>query len=440
VRKIWNVLSFRQRLLLPVALMILSAVASGAVALFVFSPDHFEYENEQESGSVRAVARALNGDLEASRNPEQTLAAFGKGLGDAEAIRYLPAGTREPVPPLRGKGSRVPAWFVSNLTIPDLAKSYPVNIGPAHAGDIAIVPDPSADIWEKWVGFVAILSTGSLPMLLAAFGAHLIAGRSIVPMERLGAGLVRMREGDYHTVIPLVGPPEIRQFCREANRLAATLRDLSRDNRDLLRRLVSLQDDERRHMARELHDEMGPLLFAIRANAAAIADEAAGVGRPVQGHRRRGRSPAAGQQADPAGLEPALSHRTRAPRKSRGAVARRRAAGSRPTHPTPDRTSSGHSRRAAVADGLSRCPGRRHQRASSCRRIDDGCHGENYDVVIEIADDGRRTPDIKFGRGLTGMSERVRALAGNFQLAREDERTIVRCSLPIPANADVRGT
>jgi two-component system sensor histidine kinase UhpB len=106
------------RLLLPIALMILSALASGAVALLVFSPDQFEYENEQESGSARAVARALNGALEASRNPEQTLeAAFGKGLGDAEAIRYLPAGTREPVPPLRGKGSSVPAWFVSNLTM-----------------------------------------------------------------------------------------------------------------------------------------------------------------------------------------------------------------------------------------------------------------------------------------------------------------------------------
>jgi hypothetical protein len=75
------------------------------------------YENEQESGSARAVARALNGVLEASRNPEQTLDAFGKGLGDAEAIRYLPAGTREPVLPLRGKGSSVPAWFVSNLTM-----------------------------------------------------------------------------------------------------------------------------------------------------------------------------------------------------------------------------------------------------------------------------------------------------------------------------------
>ena len=87
MHKMWNGLSFRQRLLLPIALMILSALVSGAVALLVFSPDQFEYENEQESGSARAVARALNGALEASLNPEQTLVAFGMGLGNAESIR-----------------------------------------------------------------------------------------------------------------------------------------------------------------------------------------------------------------------------------------------------------------------------------------------------------------------------------------------------------------
>jgi signal transduction histidine kinase len=65
---------------------------------------------------------------------------------------------------------------------------------------------------------------------------------------------------------------------------------------------------------------------------------------------------------------------------------------------------------------------------------------EGNDVLIEIADDGRRTPNIKFGRGLTGMSERVRALDGKLKFAREDERTIVRCSLPIPEDADVRRT
>jgi two-component system sensor histidine kinase UhpB len=60
-------------------------------------------------------------------------------------------------------------------------------------------------------------------------------------------------------------------------------------------------------------------------------------------------------------------------------------------------------------------------------------------VLIEIADDGRKTPEITLGRGLTGMCERVRAPDGKLQFAREDERTIVRCSLPMPDDSDVRG-
>jgi two-component system, NarL family, sensor histidine kinase UhpB len=65
---------------------------------------------------------------------------------------------------------------------------------------------------------------------------------------------------------------------------------------------------------------------------------------------------------------------------------------------------------------------------------------EGDNLLIEIADDVRKTPGMKFGRGLTGMSEPVRALDGKLQFAREDERTIVRCTLPIGHKADVRGT
>src|SRR5207344_401858 len=63
-----------------------------------------------------------------------------------------------------------------------------------------------------------------------------------------------------------------RKSSLEANELARTLRRLSQDNRGLLRRIVSLQDDERRDMARELHDELGPLLFGIRANTVALLE------------------------------------------------------------------------------------------------------------------------------------------------------------------------
>ena len=70
-----------------------------------------------------------------------------------------------------------------------------------------------------------------------------------------------MRKGNYEHLIPATGPPEIRRSAEEANELRSTLKRLSQNNRSLLHRFVSLQDNERRDMARELHDELGR--FAI---------------------------------------------------------------------------------------------------------------------------------------------------------------------------------
>ncbi|GAA0005890.1 histidine kinase [Bradyrhizobium diazoefficiens] len=439
MRKIWDVLSFRQRLLLPIAAMIVSALMSGGVALLVFSPDQFEYENEKEAGSARAVANALNAALKASCNPKETLDAFGTNLGNGEAVGYLPAGAAAPARTALSQGGRVPAWFVSNLAIPDLAKSYPVGIGNARVGAIVFTPDLSADIWEKWMGFLAIVSTGSLPMLFAAFGTHLVAGRTIRPMERLGAGLTRMREGDYDAIIPLTGPPEIRGYCREANQLAATLKQLSRDNRDLLRKLVSLQDEERRRIARELHDEMGPLLFAIRANVAVLSESASERSAPSQGlveaaealqraNKRilQGLSPL---YLEELGLSGSLDALLRDARKQLPSL----------------RIRSNIGRDLDALDGvLSQTTYRvmqegvtnvvRHANASDME-VSALIDGEN--LRIEVADDGPLLPDLKFGRGLTGMSERVRALDGKLDLSRENGRTTIRCSLPIhPATLD----
>jgi two-component system sensor histidine kinase UhpB len=54
------------------------------------------------------------------------------------------------------------------------------------------------------------------------------------------------------------------------NHLAATLGDAVEEKRRLAERTVSLQDVERKEIARELHDEFGPYLFALRAHAGAL--------------------------------------------------------------------------------------------------------------------------------------------------------------------------
>lgn len=121
-----------------------------------------------------------------------------------------------------------------------------------------VAPDQSAEVSEKRIGFLAIVRSGSALMLMAALSAYFTTGSAVRPLAQLRHGLSRRHAGDYESVIPLAGPPEIRKSCEAANQLAATLKHLSRDNRDLLRRLVSVQDDERR----EPHDELSPLLFA----------------------------------------------------------------------------------------------------------------------------------------------------------------------------------
>src|ERR1700761_1092749 len=266
----WKRLSLQARLSLPMVAMVLMALALGGVALQIVSPGQFEYENEQASRSAKAVAGALDAALAVSTNPTATLEAFGRGLGKSQSIEFRPPAPDRPR--VRVEDSLAPQWFIALLRIPEIGAAYPITADGKHVGDIVFAPDLSADVFEKWIGFLAIVFPGSALMLMAPWSAYSTTGSAIRPLAQLRRGLTQLRAGDYDTAIPLAGPPEIRKSCEAANQLAATLKRLSRDNRNLLRKLVSVQDDERRELAQELHDELGPLLFAIRANATALSE------------------------------------------------------------------------------------------------------------------------------------------------------------------------
>jgi glucose-6-phosphate-specific signal transduction histidine kinase len=255
-------------------------------------------------------------------------------------------------------------------------------------------------------------------------------------LAQLGAGLTRMRNGEYDAAIPLAGPPEIRNSCAEANQLAATLRRFSQDNRELLRKLVAVQDDERRELARELHDEMGPLLFAIRANATALAEAE---GPPEPGSLAHGILSAAEalQQANRRvleGLSPLYVTEL-------GLMASVQALLRNAKSQAP-----GLSLQSQIDQRLNDLDGLLSQTAY--RVIQEGVtnvlrHAEAWtmsvaaaieeaQIRIEISDDGVGLPrNLVFGRGLTGMQERVRALDGTLELVREQGLTIVRCRLPL---------
>jgi two-component system sensor histidine kinase UhpB len=436
----WKRFSLRTRLFLPLGAMFLAALVLGVVALRIFAADQLIDESESPARSARQVAEAFNTTLLLSPNPSHMLEAFGQALGTSGAIQFRRVGSAT-VKQSQGATTsfeKVPNWFLDLISIPEVGTSYPIMIGQDHVGDIVFSPDISAEIFEKWVGFLAIAVSGIALMALTGLIAYFIVGATLRPLRDLGQGLTRMREGNYQHIIATSGPPEIRQSCEEANELARTLSHLSQDNRSLLRRIVSLQDDERRDLARELHDELGPLLFGISAKTVALVEateqdpeqidpSAEGLIQSVEALQQANRRildrlrPLYIQEL---GLEKSIqtllqNAQLQAPQLELISKLDNSLAGvDGPLSQTIYRVIQ-----EAVTNVL------RHAYASSMHvmaAIQDG------QCIVQISDDGIGLAENNaFGRGLTGMHERVRALGGSFRLFREDGRTYVSCLLPI---------
>lgn len=435
----WQRLSFRTQLFLPLGLSFVAALAMGGVLLQTFASGQLADENEPGRNAARTVAVALNSALGASDSPRKVLDAFVNSLGTSSNVQFRPA-QAGPGPAARD-GLRdvhgVPRWFVNLIVVPDMDAASPVMIDGRHVGDIVFAPDLSADLFEKWIGFLALVSLILMLMVLTGTIAYLFARSALRPLQNLGAGLTRIRCGDYATPIPVAGPPEIRQSCEEANALSATLAQLSQDNRDLLHRLVSLQDNERRDLARELHDELGPLLFSIRAGTIALSEASPQTGHLGNSVQEVMRSVEALQQTnrrildrlrplyiEELGLEANVqtllrNFRRQAPHIGLTAT----------IDPELDGIDGALAQTVyrVIQEALTNV-----LRHAAARNAHVEATIADDALVIEVSDDGGGFPaDNVFGRGLTGMHERVRALSGSLSLLRADERTCVRCRLPL---------
>src|SRR5262249_35580649 len=86
----------------------------------------------------------------------------------------------------------------------------------------------------------------------------------------LVAAFERVGEGDYHGTVPERGPPELARLAHGFNLMTGRLATVAAQNRRLNERLLTIQAEERADVARDLHDEIGPLLFAVDMTAATI--------------------------------------------------------------------------------------------------------------------------------------------------------------------------
>lgn len=177
--------------------------------------------------------------------------------------------TSELFPPTQA----VPNWFRHLIG----GRQDPVRLAvPRSAAAIVLRSDATNEVGEVWS------ETRDAVLVLAGFAglsallSCLVVGKALRPLENLANACERIGAGDYHGSVPELGPPELLHLARGFNGMTGRLAQASAQNRRLNERLLTLQAEERADLARDLHDEIGPLLFAVDMTAATIERMAAG--------------------------------------------------------------------------------------------------------------------------------------------------------------------
>ena len=125
-----------------------------------------------------------------------------------------------------------------------------LRIGPyKHFGELTL-----SDIVQRyWYWFVALLAVLGFSIF------HNIRVKRLVSQRT--AELVRTNR-------------TLKDEVAERKRAEEESRSLLKENRFLIRKSLAVQEEERRHLARELHDELGQCITAIQADAETIRDVA----------------------------------------------------------------------------------------------------------------------------------------------------------------------
>ncbi|MEO1910874.1 MAG: histidine kinase [Paracoccus sp. (in: a-proteobacteria)] len=394
--------------------------------------------------AARHLVLATIGTMQGAVPPDRIMALLPERLSEPPNARIavLDARTGTPRRPagVIDRPDGAPGWF-RDLVAPQVTESrLPVVIAGRPQGMVVISGDPSRQIAVAWRDMRDLMA---LVLAMAALQGALVwwaVRQALRPVTALGTRLSEMTRGQLDDRIGTLRQPDLAPLARHVDQLADTLAQARLDRQRLQHQIVSRADAERKAIARDLHDEMGPCLFGLRVEAdalataapdaatagaarqiAAIADQIARLNRNLLNDLRPmavGQLPLAtvlGDFVDDlARRMPDIRFRLEI------------AAGL----PEPDEATALTLFRI-VQEGTTNVLRHAGARQVAIRLWTDPAHWR-----MILTDDGVGLgPDHREGTGLTGMRERITLLGGTLCIGAEGRGTQLQASLPRPTTS-----
>ncbi|WP_374266056.1 HAMP domain-containing sensor histidine kinase [Zoogloea sp.] len=165
-------------------------------------------------------------------------------------------------------------WLLARLIGPEVAYRGVIGQYPGvKVGEFVVTPDLDSEGRAAWVQIRTVLGM-SLAILLLNLLIYRPVRRALRPADQILAVLGRMEAGDLSARMPRPRLIELRRIAAGFDHLAAQLQKTLAAQRQLAQRLLAVREEERRRLARELHDEFGQCLASVGAEAAFIAARA----------------------------------------------------------------------------------------------------------------------------------------------------------------------
>jgi two-component system sensor histidine kinase UhpB len=272
----WQKLSLRARLNMLLALVVIVGLAINIGRLVLEAAPRVQAEDQSVIRLAREFIQTLVVGLNETPDPDARLNQIVQDLNRLRHVsitRQQDAIDARPLTAERSGDDRephaLPAWFVALVHPEKTAVNVPISVN-GKAGWLVITSHPNDEMTEIWDGIVTQLQVGSAIAVALFLITMMVVSRALAPIQTLSEAMTKIESGGYDTRVKPDGPPELAAICAKLNHLAGALGDAVEDKRRLAERVVSLQDVERKEIARELHDEFGPYLFALRAHASAL--------------------------------------------------------------------------------------------------------------------------------------------------------------------------
>ena len=271
-------MSLKSRLLIYVNLFFLIAIFIGLAAIILSAKNNVRQEIlSTQSLAFFAIENGIKKNAEIYFSQEKKASL---GLSKLNELRHLNIkffNTNDQLIEQTSSGLSIltspPNWFISILEkFSTILPGQKINIKlkDKEIGYISINPEPMyeySEIWQQLKSsfWIILLLFGLVNIMILIVFYH-----TLKPINSIIKGFKKLEAENYKAKIGKINILEFDIIGQNFNRMVRKVKEDNIKIHKLSQDLINIQEQEKKELARNLHDELGQSLTAIQAEAASI--------------------------------------------------------------------------------------------------------------------------------------------------------------------------